>query len=334
MKAKMENPETQSHGTATWSIIGAFVEGEQVGGAYNAEFVIAKTEDIRSEKRIEEDNFVAAIEWFDSLDVDIVSSSLAYRDFDGNTSDYFYKDMDGKTTAVAKICNWASEQGMIIVTAMGNEATAYPNINQSIWSPADAFGAIAVGATNFLGEVAGFSSRGPTADGRIKPDIAAPGINVFRADLDGEVSSGSGTSFSTPLIASGIALLKQIHPEWVLGDILTAFSINSYLPNANNDIGYGVPNFNEIAINSIESDTTKLTLKIWPNPTESNIFLKWTNTNLNETINIYNLLGQKIFTTTDVSFNKNHEIYIRLENLPIGIYFIQTKNISGKFVKY
>ena len=329
-----ENGYIQSHGTGTWSIIGAYVEGEQVGGAYNAEFVIAKTEDIRSETRIEEDNFVAAIEWFDSLDVDIVSSSLAYRDFDGDINDYSYEDMDGKTTAVAKICNWAADREIIIVTAMGNEANTYPDINQSIWSPADAFGVIAVGATDFSGEVASFSSRGPTSDGRIKPDISAPGVGVFRADLNGGISAGNGTSYSTPLIASGIALLKQIYPEWTLNDMINAFSENSYLPNSNNDIGYGIPNFNQIAINSFEKDTIKSTIKIWPNPTKSNIFIKWTNTDPNETINIYNLLGQKILTTTNVSYNKNHELYIKLGNISIGIYFVQTKNISGKFVKY
>ncbi|MEA3500986.1 MAG: S8 family serine peptidase [Candidatus Marinimicrobia bacterium] len=329
-----ENGYIQSHGTGTWSIIGAYVEGEQVGGAYNAEFVIAKTEDIRSETRIEEDNFVAAIEWFDSLDVDIVSSSLAYRDFDGDLNDYSYEDMNGMTTAIAQICNWAANRGTIIVTAMGNEANAYSDINQSIWSPADAFGVVAVGATDFSGEVASFSSRGPTSDGRIKPDISAPGTNITHASLQGGVSTGSGTSYSTPLIASGVALLKQIHTEWTLNDFINAFSENSYLPNANNDIGYGIPDFNKIAINSFDSDTIKSTLKIWPNPTKSNIFLKWTNTNPNETINIYNLLGQKIFTTTNFSLNKNHELYIRLGDIPTGIYFVQTKKTSGKFVRF
>ncbi len=75
-----------SHGTWTLALIGGFKEGELIGPAFNATFLLAKTENTESESSIEEDNWIAAAEWADSIGVQVTSTSLGYRyDFTSGT---------------------------------------------------------------------------------------------------------------------------------------------------------------------------------------------------------------------------------------------------------
>jgi subtilisin family serine protease len=111
-----------NHGTSVWSVIGGYDPYVYIGAAYNAEFLLAKTEKIGSESIIEEDHFVAAVEWAEARGADIISSSVAYRDFDNQAEDYFFEDLDGKTSISAKAINWAFERGVLSVIAAGNDA--------------------------------------------------------------------------------------------------------------------------------------------------------------------------------------------------------------------
>ncbi|MEN8191506.1 MAG: S8 family serine peptidase [Bacteroidota bacterium] len=191
-----------SHGTSVFSIIGGFHESWLIGPAYNAQYILAKTEDIFSETRVEEDNFAAALEWMEALGVDITSSSLGYSEFDDTTESYTYKDMDGKTTIVTKASEIAFSKGVLTISSAGNEG------NKSwkyITAPADGFNTLAIGAVNASNEIAAFSSHGPTYDNRMKPEILAQGVSCYNARAYSEgYGFGSGTSFSAP-IASGIA---------------------------------------------------------------------------------------------------------------------------------
>lgn len=191
-----------AHGTAVFSLIGGFDEGRIVGPAFNAQFILAKTENINSETHVEEDNYAAALEWMESLGVDITSSSLGYSEFDEGEESYTYKDMDGKTTIVTKACEIAFSKGVLTITSAGNEGN---KPWKYITAPADGFNTIAVGAVSSANKVASFSSRGPTYDKRIKPEIVAQGVRCYHAVAytDG-YSYGDGTSFSAP-IASGMA---------------------------------------------------------------------------------------------------------------------------------
>ena len=162
-----DSPSQDSHGTYVFSIIAGFVDSVLIGPAFNSSFILAKTEDIRSETHIEEDNYAAALIWMESYGVDITTSSLGYNIFDTGYS-YTYSDMDGRTTIVTKAAEFAYQRGVSTFTAAGNEGN---NSWGYIIAPADGFGTIAVGAVDEFGNVASFSSRGPTYDGRIKPEV-------------------------------------------------------------------------------------------------------------------------------------------------------------------
>ena len=208
------------HGTGTWSVLGGYYPNNMVGPAYNARFLLAKTEDIRSETPIEEDNWVAAAEWADSIGVDVVSASLAYLDFDGTVNDYTYANLNGHTTVVTLAALLAARRGIVIATAMGNEGPA-PG---SLWAPADADSVISCGAVDSGNTIAGFSSRGPTSDGRTKPEVVAQGVATpwAVAGSPSVVAAASGTSLSTPLIGGAAALVREAHPEWTAAQVRQA----------------------------------------------------------------------------------------------------------------
>jgi hypothetical protein len=208
----------QFHGTATWSLFAGDVPGRLHGVARGASFLLAKTEDVRSETRVEEDNYVAALEWADSIGVDIVSSSLGYLGFDNGFS-YTPSQLNGDIAVTTVAADMAAQRGILVVTAAGNDGP-FP---RSISTPADGDSVLAIGAEDSLGTIASFSSRGPTADLRIKPDFTAPGVAVCVVTGIGQVGRGDGTSFATPLLAAGAALVKQMHPALLPMDLRAAF---------------------------------------------------------------------------------------------------------------
>jgi len=226
------------HGTAVFSISAGFDNGILIGPGYGASFFLAKTEDIASEKRIEEDNFANAVEDFEMMGVDIITASLGYSIFDSGEGSYTYQDMNGQTTIVAQAYNYAYELGVVTVNAAGNEGLS--NWKYVI-SPADAFGAIAVGNIDKSGQLNSTSSRGPTADGRIKPEVTAVGTRNFHAASGGSYNDfGSGTSFAAPMVAGMIAQLLSAYPYLTndqVRNIVLQSGDNYETPN--NDVGYG-----------------------------------------------------------------------------------------------
>jgi len=202
--------DQDSHGTQTLSVIGGFWEGYLIGPAFGASFMLAKTEWLAEERRIEEDHWVEAIEWMEREGVDIVSSSLGYGVFVDDGFSYSYEDLDGNTCVTTVAADIAAAKGVLVVNSAGNR-----DFWEYVNSPADGDSVIAVGAVDFTGERMGFSSIGPTYDGRTKPDVMAMGGSVIVTDpitLDA-ISGNSGTSFSCPLVAGVCALVLQAHPE-------------------------------------------------------------------------------------------------------------------------
>ena len=222
-----------SHGTSTVSVCGGFSPGKLVGVAPHAEYALAKTELEAPEEQIEEDYWVAGLAWLDSLGCDLASSSLGYADW------YTYSQMDGNTAVTTMAADMAAARGLLVVNSAGNEG------NKS-WrymiAPADGDSTLAVGATTLSGTRAVFSSQGPTADGRIKPDVMAPGVGVWCANANSGTFSGkNGTSFSAPLVTGICALLLQRDPTltpYGLIELLRQTATNAETPDTL--MGWGV----------------------------------------------------------------------------------------------
>ncbi|MBI1937263.1 MAG: S8 family peptidase [Ignavibacteriales bacterium] len=231
-----------SHGTSVLSLIGGNSPGNLIGPAYGSSFLLAKTEYVPSETHAEEDNYAAALEWMEGQGVDITSSSLGYSLFDNTTFSYTYADMNGNTSIVAKAANLAFDRGVITLTAAGNEGNSWGVGKGGLSSPGDAFNILTVGAVTSQNDVASFSSRGPTSDGRIKPELAAMGVSVVHA-VAGSTSfaSGNGTSYATPITAGIAALLKSAFPHLTnqqVRQIMIESGDNVITPN--NERGYGL----------------------------------------------------------------------------------------------
>jgi serine protease AprX len=223
-----------SHGISVLSAVGGFVDGTMVGSAFGAQFALAKTEIKGEEIQIEEDHWVAGLEWGEALGTDIVSSSLGYTDW------YTYQDMDGNTALCTKAADLAASKGVVVVNAQGNERSLPWHY---MIAPADGDSVIAVGAVDAAGQISGFSSAGPTYDGRIKPDVVARGVGTYCAVPGGDYNSLGGTSFATPLVAGVCALLLEAHPDWSPVDIREAlWSTASQADSPDNLMGHGIVN--------------------------------------------------------------------------------------------
>jgi subtilisin family serine protease len=229
-----------SHGTMTLACIAGSKPGTYSGVAYGCSVALGKTEYAPSETPVEMDNWLRGAEWADSLGADVISSSLGYFEFDAPYPSYTYADMDGQTTVVTRAASEAVRRGITVVTAVGNEGALAWHF---LISPSDADTVIAAGAVDSFNVVTSFSSRGPSADGRIKPDLMAMGRAVYLPSFTNPSGYGraSGSSFSTPLTAGVAALLLQAHPTWgpfEVREALRETALNHASPN--NDIGWGL----------------------------------------------------------------------------------------------
>jgi subtilisin family serine protease len=230
-----------SHGTATLSVLGGYRPGQLIGPAYAASFLLAKTENTESETPVEEDNWAAAAEWAESMGADVISSSLGYLEFDRPFTSYTAADMDGETAVSTRAADLAGERGVVVVNSAGNEG---PNTaHNTLGAPADGDLVLAVGAVTSSGSRASFSSVGPTADGRIKPDVAAQGVGVKVAAPNSTTGylSANGTSFSCPLTAGVVALLLQANPQASVDQVFQALrSTATQAGRPDHLLGYGV----------------------------------------------------------------------------------------------
>ena len=207
------------HGAQVLAVLGGNAAGQYVGAAPKAEFLLAKTENNGSELPVEEDLWVAGLEWADSLGARVINSSLGYNTFDDG-SGYTQEDLDGRTAVTSRAAAAAVTRGMVLVVAAGNEGSLPWG---RVTVPADAAGLISVGAVDRFRVVASTSSRGPTADGRVKPEVVAPGVDVWTAQVrGGGYARLDGTSFSAPLVSGVCALLLQMNPEWGPAEVLEA----------------------------------------------------------------------------------------------------------------
>ncbi|MEJ2049522.1 MAG: S8 family peptidase [Calditrichota bacterium] len=323
---------TGNHGTYTLSALAGFKEGQLIGPAYGASFLLAKTENTDYERHIEEDNWVAGAEWADSLGADIISSSVGYRDFDSSNTSYTWEDMDGNTTIVTIAADLAASRGILVVNSAGNEGSSTDDINTLV-APADGDSVLAVGAVYSSGALVSFSSMGPTADGRIKPDVVARGFGTYCAnswDTSG-YAAVSGTSLSCPLVAGASALVLQANPAFSNMDIINALkNTASQAQNPNNEYGWGIINAYQAAF--YPTDITKEEEPIvvgyqlstnYPNPFNSQTRIGFFLPSAQRVIlRVYDVLGKEVKTVLDDKLPEGHHTFhFDAGSLPSGIYY-------------
>ncbi len=322
------SPREGFHGTTTLSTVGGYSPGNLIGSAYGASFLLAKTEIDADEIEVEEDNWVAGLEWAEAKGADIVTSSVGYRDW------YTWEDMDGKTAVTTKATIIAEANGLIVVNSAGNEANL--NLPNTLNAPADGEFVVTVGGVRSSGSYWSSSSYGPTSDGRIKPDVCALGSSVYQASSfsDGNYTRASGTSYSTPLVAGAIALLVEAFPDLTPPDVRTAIrKTASQSDNPDNFLGYGILNINA-AYNYILSDSLpKPEIPDSPNRLfSSTTKVHYGVENLSSVkLTIYDLLGRQImvFPKKEVGAEDYEQIDgLRLKVNGMYFYHIEGKNLS------
>jgi len=320
------------HGTNSLSLIAANQESLLISGAPDSKYILGITEDVPTEYRIEEYNWVRAASWADSLGADIISSSLGYWDFDDPSMDYSKEDMDGKTATITKGASIASNKGILVVTSAGNYGSRGP---ASIVAPADAAGILAVGAVTAQLGRAGFSSQGATADGRFKPDVVAFGNNVQLIRSNGTLGPSSGTSFSAPQIAALAAGLWEARPDWTKDDLINyILKSSSQYENPDNLLGYGIPDFSKAYYGEILSVLTlgkESDFKVYPNPLNGgDLFIQF-GKGLTGEFSLFDVSGKEIQRVEIQRVSVSQPFEIRLPEIPKGMFLVQMQ--SGREIK-
>jgi hypothetical protein len=322
------------HGTSVLSTMAGYIDNLMISPAFGTSVALFRTEDDASETPLEEANWLFAAEMADSLGADIISSSLGYNTFDNSTDNYTPSMMDGKTALSTRAADLATERGIVVVISAGNLGNDSWGI---ISAPADADSVLAIGAVTRAGNYASFSSRGNTADGRIKPDVVAVGSGTALCNTSGNASTGSGTSFSAPVVAGLVAGFWQANAYLTAQEVTRCIRKSGHqFSSPTIQLGYGYANFtraniivqNEFSISAIEPNTDLVSIMISPS-SKSNIQLKFTNSLINNQLrvsfiqqNSKQILYQDTFTLTNnettktISFDTiSPDILLRIEDL-------------------
>ena len=228
------------HGMMVLSCMAANAKDAFVGTAPEASFWLLRSEDADTEQPVEEDYWAAAIEFADSVGVDVVNTSLGYHAFDEGYGGYRYRDLDGHTSMMSHSASMAADKGVIVVCSAGNSGR---KAWKKMTPPGDSENVLTVGAINYELENADFSSIGHTSDGRIKPDVMAIGVSSVVSSGSGKVSQGNGTSFASPIMCGVVACFWQACPWLTAKEVIKAVQqAGDRVDYPDNIYGYGVPN--------------------------------------------------------------------------------------------
>ena len=302
-----------THGVNTLSVIGGYRSGQLIGPAYGATYILGRTENDSSETPFEEDNWIAAIEWAESLGVQVTSTSLGYLTYDPPYASWSWENMDGATTPITRAALMAARKGVIVVNSAGNNGSS--TLHNTLNAPADADSILAVGAVTPGGVRAAFSSVGPTTSlpPRIKPDVMATGTSIYAAsstDPAGYVST-QGTSFACPLAAGVAALVLKASPRATPMQVIGALKSTASRAEApDNEYGWGIVNAAQAIAYLSSSDTGDdgngpVSFRLhqnFPNPFNPGTHILYTlRVTASVTLTVYDLLGREVRMLTNAT---------------------------------
>ncbi|MDZ4712533.1 MAG: S8 family serine peptidase [bacterium] len=312
-----------SHGTQTLSLVGGYRPANLISPAFRSKYILAKTENTDSETPLEEDNWIAAAEWADSLGADIITSSLGYIGMDiGSSHSYDWTWMNGDSCLITIGADLAVNKGIIVCNSAGNEG--FDPVHNTLGAPSDGDSVICVGSVNSPSKNrSSFSSVGLSVDGRIKPDVCALGSNNYVAAPNGSTgyTSGSGTSFSCPMTAGACAVILSANPNLTprqMWSLLTQTADSSFAPNRRR--GWGLINTWE-AVKLAKPKTLNLTCLI------EGFYNSGTNTMVNDTVTVNlrnNISPYNLIDAAKTILNSSGSGSFTFNNAANGVsYFLQ-----------
>lgn len=315
-----------NHGAMVLSTMTGNLPGQFLGTAPDASYWLIRTEYGPTEYKVETDFWCSGIEYADSVGVDVVNSSLGYTQFDDATMNFTYADMNGKVSRASRAATLASKKGIVVVVSAGNDgAKAWHYIG----SPGDADEIITVGAVMSSGAPSTFTSSGPSSDGRVKPEICAMGSLSAVVNTSGTPVTGSGTSYSSPIMAGMMACLlqryKSIKTNINMTTLLNSvFESGSLYNNPSALMGYGIPNFSNADQNLSLFDSLQQIEKsnfiVDYNSVHNNINIQFKDGRnpANTTVRIYSIVGKLLINKPLI----NSSTTIQTNTFAPGIYAV------------
>ncbi len=327
------NHSDYAHGTSVLSCMAGYDPGLLIGTAIDADYWLIRTEETANEQPVEMDYWVAGAELADSVGADLINSSLGYYAFDNPHKSYTWDDMDGKTTRCSQAASLAATKGMLVVTSSGNEGNiAYGKLV----APSDGIGTVGVGSVNSDSTYTYFSSRGYSADGRVKPNMCAMGYRSFVQVPSGSYGYKNGTSFSSPILCGLLAILWQSLPNYSAQEIIELAQLHSsQFSSPDMYLGYGIPNIYEayqsvIPVNSEFAEAGEI--NVYPNPSEGFFTIVFpTDSGGPINLELVNLSGQVVYQSNSAF----------LQHLPVtvpfkpdaGLYVLNVTEGQNKFTR-
>lgn len=324
-----------THGMAVMSIMGGNLPGQLVGTAPHASYWLLRTEDAASEFMIEEDNWIAAAEFADSVGADVINSSLGYTEFYDPSQNYTYADMNGVTARVTQGADMTFSKGILVVNSAGNSGNTPWRY---VGAPADGINVLSIGAVDENAHIASFSSHGPSFDGRVKPNVSAQGQNTAVVSGSGSITTGNGTSFSGPVVAGAVACLWQANPTLTNIQLKSFIEQSAHLyPLWDTLYGYGIPNFaaaHVLIANHVKPEDPFIL--VYPNPFDDEIFMIF-QSEAPQTVNIEIIdnNGRKLAIQKDIQLDLgyNNISIDRLKGKSKGLYFLRIITEKQVYVK-
>jgi len=313
------------HGTKVLSNMAGFIQDQFVGTAPDASYYLFLTEDVGSETPVEEAYWVEAAERSDSLGVHIINTSLGYKTYQNPNYSHTNEKLNGSTTFITRGANIANEKGILVVTSAGNSGT------NGVGAPADGTGVLSIAAVDADGGYAGFSSQGSTFQVTQKPDVAARGVAAFVIDDENNIVNNNGTSFSSPIMAGGIASLWQAFPDATNEEIKSYVRMSaSQFLTPDFFIGYGIPDLQlalDIGLSLQEEEYFEF--KVYPNPASDILNIQIPSANEFTTLRVYDILGKKVLELDITETSKQLDI----SSMSSGVYMmsIQSNESSATF---